>query len=301
MGVRRDLTDFLARRTFDDARHWGTLDEAGAARVMAAIEHAGPGAVSHALASDVYQARLRSVARDGEVAPEALAGLAALERALGLEEKEARRFRNEAFERVSMGVVDRVLQDGLLTDAEATELAELGQRLGVNVRDDDRTRAVLDRARTMFNVLHGELPRLAAGFNLRDGEVVHAERQARWVDWATITYNTRYETTASVREVHHLFGKPTLAQDSVTRERHDTKRVKLDLSTGRLFATSQRLVFIGSTNNLSYDYDGLVDVTHGPDNLVLHRDRSSNILFELDRDHDVELFAMIIGRAMRDA
>ena len=249
---------------------------------------------------ELYREKVKAAAVDGSLEPGEKAELAEVERAMALNEKEARLVRKEAFEPVSTGVVNRVLEDGMLTDAEATELAELGQRLDVNVRDDERTRAMLDRARTVYHVLHGELPQVAVSFNARDGEVCYAERQARWVDWDTVE-STRYVTTGSVREVPSWFGKPHLEQESETREVHDSRTVKQNLGSGRLLATNQRLVFIGSPNNRSYDYEDLLDVTHGPESLVLHRDGSTNILFELDRDADLELFSLIIGRAMRDA
>lgn len=71
------------------------------------------------------------------------------------------------------------------------------------------------------------------------------------------------------------------------------------IDTGRLFATSRRILWVGEKRNRSWSYRELVDVTLDGKDFLLHPGGGDNVSFVLE-DGDLNLFGMIVGRAMRD-
>jgi hypothetical protein len=85
-------------------------------------------------------------------------------------------------------------------------------------------------------------------------------------------------------------------------ETTETRNVRTELrtiDTGRLLATSRRIVWVGEARTRSWSYGELVDVSLDGNELLLHRDGGDNVKFVAEED--AKIFGMIVARAMRDA
>lgn len=296
--IRDDAQAAMLRGVYDEVSASGTIDAAGQARLLAAIEQVGAGTVTTTLARGIYQARLRHLLGDGDLSEAERASLDALQAALRLDDAEAQLIRTVQTDGLARAAVERVTRDGRLDDAESRELAELQQRLGIDLRADLRTRKTLETARVMWQIAHGELPVIAASARLEPGEVCHAQLKASWKEWISVHRGTTRRTRTSVRHVEGFFG-PYPDVDVEVTETRDVRTELRTIDTGRLLATSRRMVWVGEARTRSWSWAELLDVSLDRKELLLHRDGGDNVRFVVEED--AKLFGMIVARAMRDA
>jgi hypothetical protein len=296
--IRDGAQATMLRGVYDEVSAGGTIDAAGQARLLAAIEQVGAGTVTPALARGIYQARLRHLLGDGDMSEAERASLDALQAALRLGGDEAQLIRTVQADSLARAAVERVTRDGKLDDAESRELAELQERLGIDLRADLRTRKSLDTARVMWQIAHGELPVIAASARLEPGEVCHAEVRASWKERIHVERGTARRTRTSVRHVEGFFG-PYPDVDVETTETRDVRTARRTIDPARLLATSRRIVWVGEARTRSWSYGELLDVSLDRNELLLHRDGGDNVRFMAEED--AKIFGMIVARAMRDA
>ncbi len=295
--IRTPAQGEMLEALFFDVLQGGKIDDEGEARLRAAIAQLDAAALEPELAKEIYRARLQWLLKDDALAQPERDAMDAFQAVLRVSDADAQAVRTQESRAAAAEVVQRMTGDGQLSDDEARELGELQQRLGIDVRADQKTRALLDRARAAWQIQHGQLPVVETGVNLDDGEVCHAERRAEWKEWRSIDYGTTYRTRTSVREVHGFFGPYEQATSETTAD-HDVRTELRTIDTGRLLATSFGILWVGESRNRSWAYADLVDVTWDRHGVVLHEDGAGNVSFKVK--DDLELFAMIVGRAMRE-
>jgi len=249
------------------------------------------------IGGELYRARVQTVLGDYRVEQDERDALDALQASLGLSDGAAGEIRKEEGRAAGAVVVQRVTRDGQLSNEERQQLDELQERMGIDLRADQRTREVLDRARAVWEVMNDVLPVVDTGVRLEAGEVCHAVREAAWHDWRQVDHGTTYTTRSSVRHGEGFFGPADRVETKVTAT-PDVRTEMRAIDSGRLLVTNRGLRWIGASRNHTWPWPQLLDVSRDGDMLTVHPGSGDNVRFAVSGD--VELFAMVIGRGLRE-
>lgn len=242
-----------------------------------------------------YESLVRRAIADGVVTDAERRQLGSLAAALRLAPHET-----EAIYRASAGellqsALDVAIADQRLSPTEFREYSLLAQRLGIDPKLDDATKARLHRYALLWRIENDEMPSIPAAINLQRGETCHFTGGAAWHEMRTRTERVGYSGTSVsipiVKGVRYRIGhyKP-----------HRVTRQELTpIDSGEFYITNKRVVFDGQHKNAAIRYSSLLGVTPYSDGIKLEKSsgKSPYLLF----DGDVELVTVILTSAMARA
>ncbi|HEX2205564.1 MAG TPA: hypothetical protein VHG91_19790 [Longimicrobium sp.] len=249
----------------------------------------------------MYRRRAEAFVADRRLDADEQAKLDRLQAALELGADEARATRRELAENVVGAVRAKATADARLSPEEEAELTRAAAGLGIDLAADARTRAELERFRLLWEVENGRLPEVdAAPLLVRRGERCHAVRAATLAEVRAVQTEKLhfdgvvYDAAWLQREWK---GKDLRTRGTVRRE--VSTRDEPRYVDGTLVCTSERLVFLGKSESVTIEYRDLLGFKPGGGGIEVRRAGAGNAFFGFS--DDVELFAMILGQAVRRA
>lgn len=289
--LRGLYADFLAHCLLD-----GHLDE----RELAALEHMrkllrlGDSAVERAHMSVAYAVYGREVARaveDGRVTDEERAFLAELEQRLRVPPDVAQRiYRQEARRRLD-AALQEAARDELLSDEEDAELRTMARSLDIELSADARTRRAYDRLRLYWLIENGELTPIACLARLARGEICVGRRRAEWWEAGRANGTVGHDARAIARAVH--------LRPASVRRRLLGVQASRRLDAGRLYLTDRRLIFIGRSRSFQVALRHVTGYRPFADGIEVHTHQEPPPFLAFEKD--VDLFALLLGRSLRQA
>jgi hypothetical protein len=239
-----------------------------------------------------YEALVRRVIADGVITDEERRQLATLATALRLSPYETTDLYRTPAGELLQSTLDAAIADQRLSPTEFRELGLLAQRLGIEPKFDDATKAKLHRFALLWRVENGEMPSVPTPIKLQRGEVCHFHAHASWHELRSRTETVGYSgTSVSIPIV-----KGVRYRVSNVRPRRVTRQELTLIDEGDLYITSKRVIFDGQLKNSAIRYSSLLGVTPYADGIKLEKSsgRSPYLLF----DGDVELATAILSAAM---
>lgn len=239
-----------------------------------------------------YEKLVRQAIADGYLSDAERRQLASLARALRLSSAETEIIYRKSAGDLLQSTLDAAIADERLSPTEFREYSLLAQRLGIDPRLDEATKAKLHRYALLWRIENGEMPTIAVSINLQRGEVCHFRGGAAWHEMRTRTERVSYSGTSVsipiVKGVRYRVGS--------YRPQRITRQELTQIDTGSFYITNKRVVFDGDHKNTAIPYGSLLGVTPYTDGIKLEKSsgRSPYLLFS----GDVEMVTVILSSAM---
>jgi hypothetical protein len=243
----------------------------------------------------IYRGALQEAINRRALTDEERARLEHLVSGLRLSEDAVAAIRKEELGTLMRQVADEMTADQRISPDEDRMLTTLAKQFEVDLRQDERTREVLDRYRLLWRLENGELPDVAVPIRLQRSERCHAAVEATHYEQRTVTTRVRYAgPTARVRIMRGLYYRAgSLRVERVTQD------VLQQLDTGQLYVTSKRLIFDGSRKSVTIPYRKILNITRYADGIGVEKDTGKDQVFTCTADMGV--FCTALAGALRNA
>ncbi len=244
--------------------------------------------------SSMYQERAEAVVADGKLSPEEQQGLREFADAVALPRELADSIYNRAAGERVQAFLEQAVSNEMLSPEEDGEFQALARNLRVNMTIPEKTAQQLERYRLYWQIENGELPAIDVGIRLYGGEVCYHYCPVSWYEYRQVT-----------RRVN--FGGPVLRL-KITRGiywragslgvQRITEDVLKHIDEGTLFLTNRRLIFVGSRQNKNIRLNRILDFEIFSNGVQIQKDAGASPF--LKTTADMELFGLLMGRALRD-
>jgi hypothetical protein len=166
--------------------------------------------------------------------------------------------------------------------------------LGVTVHQDEATRNLLDKYRLYWLIDSGDIPEISVDITLTKNEKCHFVCRANWYEQRKITKRIRYSgPTLRLKMAKGLYWR--MGDLGVQRVSED---IMAHIDSGNLFLTNKRIIFLGDNKSTNIKLNKIVDFTPYSNGVTIVKDAGRSPFLEFSKD--VDLFAMILKRVIRD-
>jgi len=231
-----------------------------------------------------YEKAVRNALRDRQLSEDESAALDSLCAKLRIPESAA----NEMYKKYAIPIYNEAISDALademLTPEEEAELEHVAKALKLNVRFDDKLTGILERARRLWRIAHGELPVLSVPVSLQlnercsaDVEALHYEPQRAASGIGYSGFSASYGASAirfrsGIMNTHRL--------NSQTQ----TLRLR---GVGSLYFTNRRFLFKGDSQPTSIDLGTITGITFYSDGMRIQKEVGTDQIFTFSGDVDM--------------
>lgn len=251
--------------------------------------------VHERVVGEVYQEGVAEAVADGRLSPDERTFLARVQTELRLAEHVRERItlrpsrpRLEA----ALGVAP---PDQPLRDEEKTELEALAHSFGAELDPNGTSQATLDRWRRYWLLENADLPQEPAGIKLHPGEICYARRQVYWYVLRALSDRERHGGASAWMAV--AAGLSPTAPSALPRPIEDKAMRMTD--SGWVFLTNRRLALMGRNENVELPLSRVRYFLPWSNGIELQTGRRRGVFLEFDAD--VDLFALTLRRALREA
>ncbi len=287
---RRHLEHCLRDRSLSAEQ----VEELAHLKAVLGLDDAGAERIHDEAVGRVYAEAVARAVADRRFDPEERQALEQLREALRLSAPAAARIRADAARAQVERVVEAASVGERLSPDEEAELWTLARSLEVEVHYGERTRRKLERFRLYWQIENGELPSIETPMPLQRGERGYHAQVVDWLEPRPITRRVRSEE----RTLRIKLGTGSywrMGDLGVQRAAGDAMQLG---DSGKVFITSKRLLFQGAKEDRPVRLAAVRDFTAYRNGVELELNDAPNVFLEFHRDVDV--FAMILGRAIRD-
>lgn len=262
----------------------------------------GPVEVGHIHASILYpifQNAVRNALFDGRVTEEEEAWLRQVAKRLRIPDKFVEELYAVSIKPWVEARLKNMLADGQLSPDEEAELAGLSKNFNLNLKFDPSTLAVLHRARYLWRLAQGELPRVQVPVYLNPGEFCSVFVEASVQEIRDVTRSiSKFSGTAYSNK--NIFGQ-TYSSGRIETE-NITDHVLENVDRGMLYFTNQRLLFNGRMGNMEIDLRAIIGATFYSDGMLVERNTGvdKTFIFTTDIDAIRIIFDTLMTKARGD-
>jgi hypothetical protein len=229
-----------------------------------------------------YEKAVRSALRDRLLSDDETAALDNLCAKLRIPESAANEIYNKHAVPIYNQAISRALEDEMLTPEEEAELEQVAKALKLNIRYDEKMTSILDRARRLWRIAHGELPVLTVPVNLQLNERCSADVEALHYEPRTGARGIRYSGfSPSYRSVGIRFRSGIM---NTHRLNIQTLRLR---GAGTLYFTNHRFLFSGDSHATSIDLGTITSITFYSDGMCIEKELSADQIFTFAGDIDM--------------
>lgn len=260
-------------------------DEVAQLRHLATIFNLSSDEIAHIHAEIVYpqyEKAVRQALRDRQLTDDENEALENLCSKLRIPESAANEIYKKHAVPIYNQVMTEVLADDMLTPEEEKELEEVAKALKLNVRYDEKLQSILERARRLWRIAHGDLPVLSVPINLQRNERCSADVEALHYEPRSLGGGIGYSGFST------LYGASGLHFRSGIMNTHRLSSQPLRLlGSGNLYFTNRRFLFNGHSEPTSIDLGTITGITFYSDGMRIAKETSIDQIFTFSGDLDM--------------
>ncbi|MGD0551528.1 MAG: hypothetical protein ABSB25_02630 [Sedimentisphaerales bacterium] len=250
--------------------------------------------IRNEVCESIYADKVQEVISDGKVTDEEKNVLMRLQKYFNLSEESAQKIYTEKAQSFLQNRLDTAIADKKLSPEEDHEFQEMAKCLGVTVHQDEATRNLLDKYRLYWLIDSGDIPEISVDITLTKNEKCHFVCRANWYEQRKITKRIRYSgPTLRLKMAKGLYWR--MGDLGVQRVSED---IMAHIDSGNLFLTNKRIIFLGDNKSTNIKLNKIVDFTPYSNGVTIVKDAGRSPFLEFSKD--VDLFAMILKRVIRD-
>ncbi len=231
---------------------------------------------------------------DALITPEEKAFIEKIKQELQLPEEIAQRIYVTKAKTYLQEFMDNVVSDERVSPKEEAEFNALAKNLGVEIAYDEKTKSALEKFRFYWLIENGEIPEIQTEMHLQRNEKCYFICNMDWYENRSVTRRIRYGgPTYRIRIAKGLYWR--MGDLAVQRVSED---VLAKIDSGRVHLTNRRLLFTGSRKNVTIQLSKILDFVPYKNGIEIQKDSGKSPFLAFDRN--VDIFAMILGRVIRD-
>ena len=193
---------------------------------------------------------------------------------------------NEMYKKHAVPIYNQTMNDALadeiLTPEEETELAAVAKALKLNVRFDEKLEGILERARRLWRIAHGELPLVTVPITLQRNERCSADVEALHYEPPKLERRISYSGFSS------LYGASGIRFRSGVMNTHRLSNQTIVLrGAGTLYFTNRRFLFKGDPESTSIDLGEVTGITFYSDGMRIEKEAATGQIFTFAGDIDM--------------
>ncbi len=246
------------------------------------------------VAGDVYDEAVGAAIADRRLDPDERSFLERLQAQLHLDEAIVRRIHARKAKDLVTQLVNSANRNERLHPEEEAELEALARNLRVEIRLGPRTRRRLEKFRLYWLIENGDVPEIDTSLPLQRGEACHFVADADWYEPRRVTRRVGGGPTLRIKTAQGSYWR--VGDLGVQRVSED---VMARVDAGRVYVTNKRLIFQGARGDQPLRIAAISDFTAYRNGVEIDRASAPSLFLRFERD--VDLFAMILGRVVRDA
>ena len=229
-----------------------------------------------------YEKAVRNALRDRHLSDDENTALENLCTKLRIPEAAA----NEMYKKHAVPIYNQAMSDALademLTPEEEAELKEVAKALKLNIRFDEKLETILDRARRLWRIAHGELPVLSVPVDLQPNERCSADVEALHYEPPRVAGGISYSGFSM------SYGTLGIRFRSGVMNTHRLSSQTLRLrGAGSLYFTNRRFLFSGDSHTTSIDLGTITSITFYSDGMRIGKEASTDQIFTFSGDIDM--------------
>jgi hypothetical protein len=260
-------------------------------RDILSLDPADTGHIHAAVIYPIFQNAVRNAVFDDKLTGEEENWLNEIARGLKIPEEFVPQLYASVVQPYLQSRLNSAIADGKLSPAEERELGEISKNLKATVGFSESTRAVLERARYLWRLESGELPRANTGLYLKRNEFCSAYVAATHHQMQTIMTGVKY---SGYSQSSTTFGRRY--RSGTIRTQRITENVLQQLDSGTLYFTNMRLLFDGSQHSTEFPLRNIIGATFYSDGMLVERDSGKDQTFLFTGD--VEALQLIFDTLM---
>ena len=181
-----------------------------------------------------------------------------------------------------------------MADDEFDAFVEVARNLGVHPSFDNAPPESLQRSAFLWRMESGEFPIIRASVQLHDDELCHFAAGARWLESRSRAFpSSPFGLDANVR-----VPRGSAYRVGVLRPRRLTVDELVEIDTGTLYLTSQRVIFQGADQSFSQGLETVRSVDVFADGIAFERDNHRQAHLALD--DQAEAAAVLLTSLLRE-
>jgi DnaJ-domain-containing protein 1 len=195
---------------------------------------------------------------------------------------------NEMYKKYAVPIYNETMSDALademLTPEEEAELEHVAKALKLNVRFDDKLTGILERARRLWRIAHGELPVLSVPVNLQVNERCSADVEALHYEPRRLAAGIGYSGFSTSYGASAIRFRSGIMNTHRLQSQTQTLRLR---GVGSLYFTNLRFLFKGDSKPTSIDLGTITGVTFYSDGMRIQKEAGTDQIFTFSADIDM--------------
>ena len=242
-----------------------------------------------------YTENVRNLISDGKIEPAEKTSLRNLQEVLKLPDEEASRIYIGEAKIFLNNLLNSTISNQRYSIDDEKNLTSVANNLGIKLSYDEKTTQLLARYRLYWLIEDGEILTIEPDINLTRGEKCYFSCNSNHYEINQVTKRIKYSgPTYRLKIVKGLYWR--MGDLGVKRETSD---VLCHIDSGRLFLTNKRVIFMGGKKDTTIRLSNILDFKLFKDGVELQKSSGKNPFFEFDKN--VDIFAMTLGRALKDS
>lgn len=191
--------------------------------------------------------------------------------------------------------VHQALADGKLSPDEEDGLSRLASSLGLTPQHDSNLRDAMDRARSLWAVMHGPLPQVEPPFYLQKNERCAFAVEAEVFEQRLRTKSVGYRGASVSIPIVKGF-RIRVGQGRVHRE---TEQYQHSFGKGTFCATNKRLIWNGPNKNIAINLTKIIDFEPFTDGVRVEKDTGKPLLIVFSSEE--KSFGPLLSRLLEES
>jgi hypothetical protein len=241
-----------------------------------------------------YGEVIKTAIEDGELSDAEKSKLKNMRERLSISDETAQQlYQVSASARVERFIAGAI-SDARLSPEEDAELKRLSEGLSVELEMDRATAKTLELYRTYWQIENGDVPTIDVDIRIQKSEQCYFSSPATWLELRKVTTRVNYGgPTMRIKIVKGIYWRA--GSVGVQRVSEDVMK---PIDTGTFYLTTKRIVFMGEKGNKTIQLNKILDFEVFSNGVQIEKETGRSPFLEFSTGS--ELFALLLGRALRD-
>jgi len=246
------------------------------------------------LTGELYKQSYNEVISDGKIDKSEKEFLAKLQKDIRLTAITTETISNESTQQFMQVLVDKIIDDGIISPEEWEEFTAIAKNLDVDVNWNKKSKAMVEKLKFYWLIENGVLPVKKVSINLLENEYCYFTSNADWLEKPALTKRKNHEKqTARPKILRGTFYRAgSIAVQSIGSGEMQ------NFEYGKVFLTNKRIIFAGNKKNSNIQLNKILSINPFSDGVEIEKESGESPIFRLLNNAD--LFAMTLSRVIND-
>lgn len=286
------FTDYLRHCLVDSKLTNNEMDELTHLRDILMLSRADVDEIIADETVKVYARHVRRAVSDGTFEDFEKENLEKLKAHLRIPTDVAKEIYSKSAGEILQGFIDGAVSNERISPDEERQMNEIAKNLGIDLKIDDKSKAVLDRYKLYWQIENGQLPEIVPDINIQKSETLHFSTFVHWMEERRVVKRRNYAGPTGriklAKGVYYRVG--SLRTNNMAKD--EWQRI----DAGQIYLTNKRLIFMGAKANKTISINSILAINPFANGVDIQKERGKCPFLEFT--DNVDIFSMILTRLM---